>query len=225
MSTVSTIPQESRASSSKMLVAMVGIGTICALLIAVVYEGTLDRIALLQAKALEAAVFRVLPGTSSTAVFALTDSGRFAPAGEEAGRVVYAGYNDQGELTGVAVEGAGQGYAGMIRILVGYNPASETVVGFYVLQSNETPGLGDKIEKDENFLANFSGLDVSLANGQLKNRVVPVKNGTKTNPWEVEAITGATISSRAIAAAIDADISAIIPMIHEHQQDFQKTTQ
>lgn len=222
MSTVTTIPQEPQTGSSKMLVAMVGIGTICALLIALVYEGTFDRIAHLQAEALEAAVFRVLPGTSSTAVFALTDSGTFEPAKDGDERQVYAGYNDQGELTGVAVEAAGQGYAGIIRILVGYDPATETVVGFYVLQSNETPGLGDKIEKDENFLANFSGLDVSLENGQLKNRVVPVKSGTKANPWEVEAITGATISSRAIAEAIDKDFGEMVPLIHEHQQDFQK---
>lgn len=222
MNAVSIIQQEPQTGSGKMLVAMVGIGTICALLIALVYEGTLDRIADLQAKALEAAVFRVLPGTSSTTVFALTDSGSFEPAQEGAERVVYAGYNDQGALTGVAMEAAGQGYAGIIRILVGYDPAAETVVGFYVLQSNETPGLGDKIEKDENFLANFTALDLSLENGQLKNRVVPVKNGTKANPWEVEAITGATISSRAIAETIDKGIGDMVPLIHEHQQDFQK---
>ncbi len=222
MNTATTIPSESQASSSKMLVAMVGIGTLCALLIALVYEGTFDRIAHLRAEALEAAVFRVLPGTSTTIVFALTSSGTFELAEEGADRVVYAGYNDQGALTGVAVEAAGQGYAGIINILVGYDPATETVVGFYVLQSNETPGLGDKIEKDEKFLANFSGLDVSLENSQLKNRVVPVKSGTKANPWEVEAITGATISSRAIAEIIDTGVGEMIPLIHKHQQVFQK---
>jgi Na+-translocating ferredoxin:NAD+ oxidoreductase subunit G len=57
--------------------------------------------------------------------------------------------------------------------LYGYNPSTQTVVGFYVLESKETPGLGDKIEKDENFLANFRELSVALSAdlSQVENKV------------------------------------------------------
>jgi electron transport complex protein RnfG len=91
-----------------------------------------------------------------------------------------------------------------------------------VLESKETPGLGDKIEKDANFLANFGNLDVSLTDDltQLKNKVVPVNHGTKSNQWEVEGITGATISSRAIGNIIGNSSQHWVPLIYRYQQDF-----
>ena len=49
---------------------------------------------------------------------------------------------------GVAVEASGKATPDIIRILYGYDPENRQVVGFYVLESKETPGLGDKIEKD-----------------------------------------------------------------------------
>ena len=75
------------------------------------------------------------------------------------------------------------GYADIISILYGYAPEKQAVIGIYVLASKETPGLGDKIEKDENFLANFIALDVSLKDdlSALKHEVIPVKNGEKKN--------------------------------------------
>ncbi len=78
-------------------------------------------------------------------------------------QVVYAGYDENDKLVGVAVEASGQGFADILRILYGYDPDKQKIVGFYVLESKETPGLGDKIEKDLNFLANFKALDVSLS--------------------------------------------------------------
>ena len=114
--------------------------------------------------------------------------------------MVYAGYDENDKLVGIAVPASGMGFADVLKVLYGYDPEKQAVVGFYVLESKETPGLGDKIEKDPNFLANFSALDVSLSDNfsEIKNTVVPVKNGAKKNPWEIDGITGATISSRAI---------------------------
>jgi electron transport complex protein RnfG len=101
------------------------------------------------------------------------------------------------------------------------------VVGFYVLESKETPGLGDKIEKDENFLANFKALDVSLNEEKtgLKNDVVPVKNGTKKNPWEVDSITGATISSRAIADIINTSMHQWGPQIQKYRESLMNKSE
>ena len=110
------------------------------------------------------------------------------------------------------------GYADIIRILYGYDHVNEIVTGITVLESKETPGLGDKIEKDEAFLANFEALDVKLnASGDaLANMVVPVKNGEKTNAWEVDGITGATISSRAIANIIGESSNIVLPVIRKN---------
>jgi electron transport complex protein RnfG len=211
--------------SKKMLIAMVGIGVVCALLIVFTYEGTFGRIEKLKAEALEEAVFKVLPGITKTGIFELTPDGKFIPSDgkDRTKTLVYAGYDDQNTLKGIAIEASGQGYADILKILYGYDPVLETIIGFYVLESKETPGLGDKIEKDENFLANFNGLTVTLNEDftQVVNKVVPVKFGTKENTWEVEGITGATISSRAIGNIIGESTSTIIPLIYQQQENFK----
>lgn len=215
-----------KTGSVKMLQAMVGIGLVCALMIVLTYEGTLPIIKEKRAEALERAIFRVLPGITTTQTFRLTENNEFEPVRGEVkeGELVYAGYDEAGNFVGVAIEAAGQGYADIIRILYGYDPGQEAVVGFYVLESKETPGLGDKIEKDPNFLANFEALDVSLneEGTGLKNEVIPVKAGEKENPWEVDCITGATISSRAIGEMLGRSTERWAPLIYNNQEDFKK---
>ncbi len=211
-----------RPKSTPMLKAMVGIGIACGLLIVMTYEGTLPRIERLKKEALEQAIFRVLPGTVTTKTFLLSDAQKLEETTSDEGTLVYAGYDGSGDLLGIAIEGSGQGYADIIRILYGYNPNTEKIIGFYVLESKETPGLGDKIEKDESFLENFVALDVSL-NGDLstiQNEVVPVKAGAKENPWEVDGITGATISSRAIANIMNESIQYWGPLIVQQKEEF-----
>lgn len=212
---------KSSSSSFIMLRAMVGIGILCGFLIVVAYEGTLPRVQRLKAEALQAAIFKVIPGITQTKTF-MWDGESFTPAEESANTLVYAGYNDAGKLIGVAIAASGQGYADIISILYGYDPEKQQVIGFYVLESKETPGLGDKIEKDENFLDNFTAMDVSLtASGdQLVNSIVPVKSGTKKDAWEVDGITGATISSRAIGNILDESTSIWVPRIYNHVSAF-----
>jgi electron transport complex protein RnfG len=65
-----------------------------------------------------------------------------------------------------------------------------------VLESRETPGLGDKIYKDLEFVAGFSALSI-------EPEIVAVKKGTKSQPNEIDAITGATISAKAIVRIIN----------------------
>ncbi len=203
---------------------MVGIGLLCALLIVLTYEGTFPRIEKNKAEALEKAIFKVLPGIEQTVAYELDEQQRFQLASAESSGSpkIYAGFNANNELTGLAIEASGQGYADVIRILYGYIPDQEAIVGMYVLESKETPGLGDKIEKDPNFLDNFKALDASLtANGNsLKNRIIPVKQGEKTNPWEVEGITGATITSRAIGDMLGVSTEQWIPLIHQQRELF-----
>jgi electron transport complex protein RnfG len=224
MTEIQTIPQNTNTSSMPMLRAMVGIGALCALLIVLTFEGTLPRIERLKAEALEKAIFRVLPGTVATKTFQLDQNNGFieVSAKDAVEPLVYTGYDKKGQLTGVAVEASGQGYADVLRILYGYHPDKQAIIGFYVLESKETPGLGDKIEKDADFLANFKALDVSLTDdfSELKNAVVPVKQGSKEHPWQVDGITGATISSRAIGNIIGTSTQNWVPLIYNNQKDF-----
>jgi len=70
------------------------------------------------------------------------------------------------------------------------------VTGMEVLESRETPGLGDKIYKDADFVASFKEL-------MIEPEIVAVKKGKRSKPNEIDAITGATISSKAVVRIIN----------------------
>lgn len=177
--------------------AVVGLGTGCALLIVTVYQLTAPIIVANRAEATRAAVFEVIPGAVASTPF-VWDGDAFVPEGEGVERV-HAGYDATGRLVGVAVEASGVGYQDVVRLLYGYAPAVDGIVGVEILESKETPGLGDKVSKDPAFLANFERLDVSLdAAGGIAHPIESVKHGQKTQPWQVDAITGATVTSFAV---------------------------
>ena len=77
MSETGQIPTTNTSSSTKMLTSMVSIGVLCALLIVLMYEGTLPRIERLKAEALEKAIFKVIPGITKTKTFQLDQNGTF----------------------------------------------------------------------------------------------------------------------------------------------------
>ena len=90
---------------------------------------------------------------------------------------------------GYAVEGrCGEGYGGDIVLMVGFKKDKKTVISYKVLQATETPGLGMKLKTPE-FADQFVGKDGS----SLK---------VKKDGGEIEAITSATITSRAVCKAI-----------------------
>lgn len=200
--------------------AMVGVGLVCGLLIVTAYVGTGPIIARNKAAMLQQAIFRVLPAARTTRAFRLGTSDRLEPVPQPGGgdRVVYGAYDAQGQLAGVAVEAAGLGYQDTIRVLYGYVPARAAIVGIDVLESRDTPGLGDRVESDPAFLKNFEHLDVTLAAGgeRLANPVKPVKHGTKAEPWQVDTITGATISSSAVANIIGGSAAFWVPRLQRN---------
>jgi Na+-translocating ferredoxin:NAD+ oxidoreductase subunit G len=94
-----------------------------------------------------------------------------------------------GEAIGLAFIAEGKGYGGTIDILVGIKPDEESLQGIRIITQQETPGLGAKISSAE-FLDQFSGIALE--------EVALTRNGGK-----IDAITGATISSRAVVNAVE----------------------
>jgi Na+-translocating ferredoxin:NAD+ oxidoreductase subunit G len=88
----------------------------------------------------------------------------------------------------------------------------------------ETPGLGDKILIDKNFLANFDALDARLSADKkiLQNPIITVKHGSKKNPWEIDAISGATITSKAVGKAINLGAEKLLPKLAEHLEQLKQ---
>ena len=91
-----------------------------------------------------------------------------------------------GRIIGYVVQSFGKGYSSYIDTLVAFTPEL-TVMSINILGHAETPGLGDEIETAP-FRDQFEGKDAS--------HLRVVKTG---NPEYIQAISGATISSRAVS--------------------------
>jgi electron transport complex protein RnfG len=194
------------------------VSTICGLIIVGAYQGTYDAVAANKRLAVERSVFKVVPAAKAIEEYYALEGGSIAKAGAEApaGAVkFFAAYDDAGKLVGVAAEGGAKGYADTVRIMFGYDPACQCIKGIGVVSMRETPGIGDKILTDKEFQANFEALDVKLVADMkaLANEVKTVKHGTKANPWQIDAIAGATITSRAVGKGINEAAKALLPKL------------
>lgn len=210
---------EDQPGSLRMVLTMGGIGLFCGVLIVLTFQLTLPIITINKARALEKAVFDVIPAATSKTTFKQVGDELEPLEGEDPIAIkYYAGYDDDGRLVGVALEAAGQGFQDIVTILYGYSPECKCVIGMKIMASKETPGLGTKIETDPAFRANFDALDVALAEDgeRIDNPIVLVKPGKKTESWQIESITGATISSRAIADILEKSTAKLIPVIEKN---------
>jgi electron transport complex protein RnfG len=207
------------------------VAAICGLIIVGAYQSTFDAVAANKRIATERAVFRVLPAAKAIAEFVALPAGGVEKVGAggtaslPAGAMrFFAAYDESGALVGIAAEGGAKGYADTVRIMFGYRPDCQCVVGIGVVSMRETPGIGDKIITDKVFLANFEKLDARL-NAELTalaNAVVTVKHGAKANPWQIDAIAGATITSRAVGKAINDTAQALLPRLVPNLEKLSK---
>jgi electron transport complex protein RnfG len=183
-------------SSMRLVLTLAIAGLISGVAIIGIYETTLPTITANKARELREAVFKVLPGVTDMQPLVYRDGALVVsePAKDEP--VVYGGYGEDGTFIGYAMPGAGPGFQDTIALLYGYQPAEKRVVGMEILESRETPGLGDKIYKDMDFVDEFYAL-------AIEPEIVAVKKGTKTADNHVDAITGATISSKAVVRIIN----------------------
>jgi Na+-translocating ferredoxin:NAD+ oxidoreductase subunit G len=101
---------------------------------------------------------------------------------------LYPAFMDR-SFVGAAVTGVSEkGYSGVVRIMVGFRPDGK-IEDIVVLEQKETPGLGTKMKGDK-FLRQFRGKDPAAFDLNV------AKDG-----GEVDALAGATISSRAFTEA------------------------
>jgi electron transport complex protein RnfG len=132
---------------------------------------------------------------------------------------VYDARFKDGSMAGHVAKASGQGYADKIELLVGLDADARTITGLFILDQKETPGLGNRIlEKPwrDQFLDKPSG-----------RRLVVVKTKAKKEN-EIDAISGATISSRSVSGIVNktiVDIKAqlVLPQKNEvPKSDAQK---
>lgn len=127
-------------------------------------------------------------------------------------RTFFVGAHD-GTPDTVAFEVFGNGYGDRVGVMVAVDTADDRYLGIGVTTHKETPGLGANAKDDPSFAAQFAGL--------------PVGEPLKTNKdgGSINAISGATITSRAVCAAA-AEAGRLYretkPQLLENMQTFKK---
>jgi electron transport complex protein RnfG len=188
--------QQEAEPSSLLLIGTLGVaGFLSGLILVSAFLITKPIIERNKAEALRQAIFKVLPGTTSFKTLELKD-GSLTEVEKPEGEAIFLGLNDAKEMTGFAISDKEAGFQDLVGVIYGYDPNSKMIVGYEVLDCKETPGLGDKIFKDLAFVDNFKALVVDP-------EIILVKKGEKKNANEVDAITGATISSRTVVKLLN----------------------
>lgn len=170
------------SSFKNMILSLVTICLVAGGILAGVYSLTQLTISAQKEQKLQAAILQVLPEGCTISDAEIIE-----------GMTVYKGYIN-GQWVGTAVQTEEIGFGGTIKIMVGFD-ADSKVINYQVLEHQETPGLGDKMGtwfKTDKGNQNIIGKKADGAFQVSKD----VKGG-------IDAITAATISSRAFLKAIN----------------------
>ena len=191
----------------KMVVVLTLLSSVSGGLLAYIKNGTEDRIENQQLEFVKGPAIRsILAGASNDPI---TD--RFTIDDNGVERSVFVGVFD-GKARNIAFETYGKGYGGDVGVMVGINTDDESIVGVGVTTHAETPGMGAKAKDDPVWATQFTGL-------ATKDPIKVTQDGGSVN-----AISGATITSRAVATATGnaADVyKRLKPQIMEKLSEFK----
>ena len=148
---------------------------------------TKDIVAEQAAAAAEASRRQVLPQAASFEEMEIADEGSG----------MYAGLDGSGEVIGYVFETSGKGYGGAVSVMTGMTKDGE-ITAVTLVSHNEPPGLGAKAGNEE-FISQYQG--AAPADGFAVTKNAPAADN------QVQAVTGATITSRAVTTAVNEAIA------------------
>jgi len=159
------------------------VGIISGASLVLVYNYTSPLILINQKKITEEAIYKVFPdGTTYKKI-------------EKTKEDIFLVEDKTGKKLGYAFIAEGNGYQGKIDIMVGIKPDLKTLTGIEILESQETPGLGQEITGNK-----FENQFINL---QVSPEIDYVRGKKPSKPNEIQAITGATISSKSVVSIIN----------------------
>ncbi len=120
---------------------------------------------------------------------------------------IFRGVDKDGKLVGYAFLASGPGFQGIITMMVGLNVDMKHLTGLKVLEQVETPGLGDKI-REKWFEDQFKELSI-------EPKIEYIKNRKPEKPNQIQSITGATITTKAVTNIINKRVRIVIDIIKE----------
>ncbi|MCF8009576.1 MAG: RnfABCDGE type electron transport complex subunit G [Halanaerobiales bacterium] len=172
---------------SKLVVTLSVIGIISAIALSFVYQWTTPFIEKHQLEARKQAVRSVLPEAEEFQEKIIN------------GITFFEGFDSSQKRIGVAMIAKGPGYQNIIEVMIGVNLEKDYIFGIDVLSHEETPGLGARITGQQ-YRKNYQNKPFGDYN---------VVKRTPQNDLEVEAISGATISSRSVAKIVQDAVKKI----------------
>jgi electron transport complex protein RnfG len=153
------------------------------------------------------AIKKILQGVSNDPI-----ADRFTLKDGDIERKFFVGKFD-GKANTVVLESSGKGYGGDVGLMIGVNVENDTIVGAGVTTHSETPGLGATAKDNPAFVSQFKGLPI-------EETFEVTNDGGKVN-----AMSGATITSRAVCAAATQAGSIykkLKPQLSEKLKEFNK---
>lgn len=204
-------------SSAKLLATLALAGAAAGLLIVAVYRATLPTIEKYEAAKVERAVREVLKAPARwDTLYLQAGALTRAPTGADDRKDLakaYLGFDAAGTPVGVAVTAQEPGFQQEILLMIGFEPGTGEVIGFRVIEEKKTPGLGDKIESDTAFTSQLPGSLAPLSGVKARNAA---------DRHQVQTITGATISSRAVIRIINHAVERWRPLLAAYDKGAAK---
>jgi Na+-transporting NADH:ubiquinone oxidoreductase subunit C len=153
---------------------------------------------------LEVLGFELKPGAAREEIVRLFDA-QVRPFQMD-GRTLYRGYEADGQtIRGYAFPVSGPGFWGPIYGMAGVDAAAGSILGIAFYRHSETPGLGGRITETW-FQEQFA--DLSLEQGASRGKLFTLgAPGPDKSPHELDAITGATETSRAVEAFLNRELA------------------
>ncbi|SHH61073.1 electron transport complex protein RnfG [Caloranaerobacter azorensis DSM 13643] len=106
---------------------------------------------------------------------------------------IYSGYSENGDLVGYTIKTATPGYGGDVEVITGISLENK-ITGIKVVSHKETPGLGANATQPK-FQNQFKDKSVS--------KELEVVKGSPSSENEIQALTGATITSKAVTKGVN----------------------
>lgn len=179
-----------------MILSLLGITFVASAGVAVIYEVTKEPIEIAKQAAIELSLSNVLPAFDNNSKESLTI--------DELPVDIYRATRE-GELVGYAIQcSTKSGYSGLFTLMVGLSPNFE-VLGVNVLSHSETPGLGSNMTVEGNSLIS------SIKGHSLESIDIRVRK----DGGQVDALTGATVTSRAYGDAVMRGFRALKELLKE----------
>lgn len=119
---------------------------------------------------------------------------------------IYKVFGPSDSLVAYVFLAQGQGYQGPIKVICGASVSLDKLLGIEILESSETPGLGARINEGS-FKDQFKGLNLLKSIEYTKTK--PRKSS------QIQAITGATVSSRSVVAIVNKRVEEIRDIVKE----------